>query len=114
MKPILFFLAVMTAVGGSGGAVLAHPGHKESAPAPDLGEDGIRSRAKEEVARLVTKKKLEESWKTTEIKGLEKRTYKKTWEWVATFENAGAKKEKVLYVFLKPTGQFVAANFTGK
>jgi hypothetical protein len=93
--------------------VLAHPDHKHEAPKPDIDAEAAKSRATEEVARLVTKKKLEPSWQQATIKGLEKRETKKGWEWLATFDNK-AVAGKVLYVFLKPSGDFVAANFTGK
>jgi hypothetical protein len=91
----------------------AHPGHAHEAR-PEINEESAKVRAKEEVDRLVSKKKVPESWKDVAIKSMEKRTYKKGWEWVAIFEDAQAKVNKVLYVFLKPTGAFVAANFTGK
>lgn len=108
-------LTLLLLLSGSGaGSALAHPGHQHEAPAPEISEEQVKVRAKEEVGRLVERKKLDESWKATPLKALEKRTYKKTWEWVATFENARAVKDRVLYVFLKPSGQFVAANFTGK
>lgn len=112
MRTTLTFLLLLAGPGA--GTALAHPGHEHEAPAPEIKEEQVKVRAKEEVERLVERKKLDESWKATELKALEKRTYKKSWEWVATFENARAAKDRVLYVFLKPTGQFVAANFTGK
>jgi hypothetical protein len=91
----------------------AHPGHKHEAR-PAINEESAKVRAKEEVDRLVSKKKVPDSWKEIAVKSVEKRTYKKGWEWVAIFENEQAKENKVLYVFLKPAGDFIAANFTGK
>jgi hypothetical protein len=93
--------------------VLAHPDHKHEAPRPEIDAEAAKARATEELARLVTKKKLEPSWQEATIKGIEKREGKKGWEWLATFDNK-AVAGKVLYVFLKPSGDFVAANFTGK
>jgi hypothetical protein len=91
----------------------AHPGHDHEAP-PELTEDAVKARAKEEVDRLVAKKKVPGSWKEIAVKTVEKRTYKKGWEWVAILENPQNETNKTLYIFLKPGGAFVAANFTGK
>lgn len=95
---------------------LAHPDHdhKHEAKRPEIDEQAAKDRAKEEVARLVAKKKVDESWKALDVKTVEKKSRKKSWEWLATFENDAAPKNKILYVFLKPSGEFVAANFTGK
>jgi hypothetical protein len=106
------FCAIAISLGG-GQYALAHPGHKHEAR-PAITEDAAKVRAKEEVNRLISKKKVPESWKEVAVKSVEKRTYKKGWEWVATLENPQATENKVLYVFLKPSGDFVAANFTGK
>jgi hypothetical protein len=61
---------------------------------------------------LVSIKKVEASWKGASAKSVEQ----KGTEWLVTFENPKAKdKEKtLLYVFLKASGDFVAANFTGR
>jgi hypothetical protein len=109
-------LLALAMVLSSGGSALAHPEHEHEhrAPRAALSEDAAKARAKEEVARLISVSKVDGSWKDVAIKGIEKRTHKDSWEWVATFENATAKKDKVLYVFLTPQGDFVAANFTGK
>lgn len=93
---------------------LAHPEHDHPAPRPAASEQTVRARAKEEVARLVEAKKVDGSWKGIAIKSLKKHTVDSGWEWLATFENAAATKDKILYVFLTPAGDFVAANFTGK
>jgi hypothetical protein len=112
MNAKTLFCAIALSLAG-GQYALAHPGHKHEAR-PEITEDTAKVRAREEVDRLVSKKKVPQSWKDVALKSLEKRTYKKGWEWVAQFEDPQAEKNKVLYVFLKPGGDFVAANFTGK
>ena len=108
----LLFLTV-----AGGGTAAAHPGeghdHKHTAPAP-IDETAAKERARQEVGKLIDRKKVEASWADSAVKSVEKRTLKKGWEWLVTFENAAATKEKLLFVFLKPHGRFVAANFTGK
>lgn len=95
---------------------LAHPDGKphQHKHAPAIDEAAARERAQAEVERLIGAGKLEASWKGVACKSLEKKPIKKRWEWLATFENPAAGKDKLLYVFLKPSGEFVAANHTGK
>jgi hypothetical protein len=107
-------LTALVLAAGTGTVAIAHPGHKHEKAKPEIGEQAAKDRAKQEVDRLVEKKKLDESWKASSVKGLEKKPLKKGWEWLATFENPSSAKNKTLYVFLKPSGEFVAANFTGK
>lgn len=103
------------------GAV-AHPDHdhphppKKAAPsAPAITEDAAKTRAGEELARLVSVKKIDPSWKDAgRLGAIKKAGDAKKWEWLVTFDNDTVKENKRLYVFLKPSGEFVAANFTGK
>ena len=115
MKPRIFLASLcLLLAGGSAPAALAHPGHQEHEAPAELDEPGAQERARKEIDRLIARKKLDASWKAAAHKATEKKPIKKTWEWLVTFENATAAKDKVLYVFLRPTGKFVAANFTGK
>lgn len=99
---------------GTANPASAHPGHKHEKPRPEIDEQAATARAKEEVGRLIEKKKIDASWSDAGLKSIEKKPFKKSWEWLAIFENQAAPKDKLLYVFLKPSGEFVAANFTGK
>ncbi len=96
----------------------AHEGHRHEAARPALREESAKARAQQELERLVIAQKIEASWKESgQLKSAEKKEIAaKTWEWLITFENAKAadQSKKVLYIFLKPTGEFMAANFTGK
>lgn len=97
----------------SGGA-LAHEGHEpERAKVVEVSEETAKARAAEEVKRLVSVKKVDAAWSDAKLKTVEKKTAEGRWEWLATFEAPKA-KEKALFVFLKPSGEFVEANFTGK
>jgi hypothetical protein len=101
----------------SGQSALAHGNHKHQTAQAELGEEQAKARAQQELERLISIQKLEASWKESgQLKGVEKKGTGPAWEWLATFENpkVADKSKKVLYVFLKPTGEFVAANFTGK
>jgi hypothetical protein len=97
-----------------GEVALAHPDHHD-APRPAISEERAKVRAKEEVDRLATTKEIVASWKESgRLTGIEKKSYGERWEWRVVFENDKVTEKKVLYVFLRPTGEFVAANFTGK
>jgi hypothetical protein len=94
----------------------AHENHRHAA-APALTEEKARTRAQEELERLVSVQKVDASWKAQgKLKSVEKKSSGQAWEWLATFENGKAAEasKRVLYVYLKPSGEFVAANFTGK
>jgi hypothetical protein len=120
LKPLIALFLFAALAAGSMPA-LAHPehegdhshGHKHRPPAP-IDEAAAKERAVQEVGQLVAKKKVEPSWTDSTVKSVEKKTLKKGWEWLVTLENSVASKDKLLYVFLKPHGKFVAANFTGK
>ena len=62
------------------------------------------------IKRLVKAKKIDSSWNKSKFN---KSEMKKN-EWLVTFDNEKGIKGKKLYIFLKKSGEFVAANFTGK
>lgn len=112
MATRIILIAVLFASVGSSIA-WAHPDHHHPAPAPEITADQAAIRAREAIPRLIAQKKLDASWKEATVKGTEKKTYDKHWEWLTTFVNAKV-QGKVLHVFLSPAGRFLAANFTGK
>lgn len=87
--------------------------HSDHAQRP---ETVIRQMATSEVKQLVGKGKLDASWKDVEAGKAEQRITKGIKEWVITFNNPKEKDatKQNLYVFLTSTGDFVAANHTGK
>lgn len=100
----------------------AGPGHSHSHTKPGghshgpttLNQKEAKEAGEFHVERLVKLKKIDKSWlKATHEKSEQKKFGKKT-EWLVTFLNEKGVKGKKLYIFLKPSGEFVAANFTGK
>lgn len=81
-----------------------------------MDEKAAGARATAEVERLVTVKRLPPSWQEPARKPtkLEKRAVGASWEWVATIDNAADVAQPRLFVVLKPWGDFVDANATGK
>lgn len=63
-----------------------------------------------QVERLVNEKKIDVSWKKSSFE----KSVVKDGEWLVTFVNPEGIKGKKLYIFLSKSGQFIAANFTGK
>lgn len=113
MKRIIFCLMVLTAFTaipafGAGGH--GDHGHDHHAA---LSEAQIIQKASKYVARMVEKGKLDSSWQgisPTEAKENDHH------EWVVTFNNPKVDdpEKQTLYMFLTPSGKYIAANFTGK
>ena len=66
------------------------------------------------IERLIKAGKLDSSWEDAKFENSEKKKFDNKTEWVVTFNNAKGVKGKKLYIFLKLSGEFIAANFTGK
>ena len=72
--------------------------------------------AMKSVARLVDKGKVDKSWKSVSVAKSEKKKFGNKMEWVVSFKNdkVSDKSKQTLYVFLSLTGNYIAANYTGK
>ena len=72
--------------------------------------------AREQINKLVADAKIEMSWKTATLDKAETVEGKNMKEWKLTFKNPAALEanKKTLYVFFTLTGNFIAANFTGR
>jgi hypothetical protein len=85
-------------------------GHGHSHGAPAINKEKTGEIGRHHIQRLIKAKKLEASWVNSKF---DKSEIKKD-EWLVTFDNEKGVKGKKLYIFLKKSGEFVAANFTGK
>jgi hypothetical protein len=65
---------------------------------------------RQELQRLIKEEKIDSTWIRSKF---DKSILKKN-EWIVTFINEKGVKGKKIYIFLKKSGKFVAANFTGK
>ncbi len=70
--------------------------------------------AKTHITRLISKEKINASWEKAVLDKSEKKDFDGKSEWLITFDNEKGVKGKKLYIFLSLTGEFVAANFSGK
>jgi len=89
-------------------------GHSHSHAVPAISKEKTQEIGKFHVSRLVKAGKLEKSWNEAAYDKSEKKVFSGNEEWVVTFTNENSSKEKKLFVFLKVSGEFVAANFSGK
>ena len=73
-------------------------------------------KARAAIASLVEKEKLDKSWESIKATSAETIEFNGDSEWMVIFDNekiTDIKKQR-LYVFLKITGEYIAANYTGK
>jgi hypothetical protein len=65
---------------------------------------------------LIKNGKIDKSWQPISQDKIEQVEGKKGKEWMVTFQdpNAKDKTKETLYMFFTTTGNFIAANFTGK
>lgn len=92
--------------------VAAHPGHDKS-----ITQDEAVQRANAEIARLVESSKLERSWAlNAKLQTADLRAKGSAKEWALTFANDKATDaaKRTLFVFLSESGEYLAANFTGR
>lgn len=95
-----------------GGHSHSHKNHTHSHEA-QISNDKIKSRAQEEIMRLIKKGKLEDSWSKAEFISSERKIFKGKEEWLVTYRNDASEK-KNLFIFFSASGKFIAANHTGK
>lgn len=101
--------AAPTAFAGTGGGCHFH-GH---APVKEALVVGCASDYKDSLA---SKGKIDAAWKSVKLDKAETVEGKTMKEWKLTFKNPAEKDatKQTLYMFYTLTGNFIAANFTGK
>ena len=94
-------------------------GHSHGHAAPAVSQEKAQELGMFHVERLTKpdkmgKSKIDTSWAKATFSKTEKKNFSGQMEWVVSFKNEKGVKGKILYIFLKDSGEFVAANFTGK
>ncbi len=66
--------------------------------------------------QMVEEKVLDMSWRSVPVASVQKKAVNGQEEWVVTFvnEKVSDASKKTLYIFLSLSGEYEAANFTGK
>ena len=90
--------------------------HQLTATDNKLTSTEIQDIAKQEVKKLVSKRKIPGSWKSKPVTKIGKDGHRFSNDWVVVFENKKIKKEdkQTLYIFVDPKGVIRGANYTGK
>ncbi len=112
MKKLILLVLLslsMTNFAGPGGGH-AHS-HKAVSP---IAKKEINKVARKQIGKLIQSEKINASWENSSFDKSEKKKFKGKVEWVVTFINKEGVKGQKLYIFLRPSGKFIAANFTGK
>ena len=115
MKTLLLTLMVTYSISSFAGPGSGHShgqGHSHGSPA--VSKEKTAELGKFHIERLIKAEKLNASWKEAKYSASEKKRFGNKTEWVVVFENEKGVKGKKLYIFLKLSGEFVAANFTGR
>lgn len=117
MKLITFLIAftISTYSFGSGDHGHSHgPNGEHTHVMMRVSKDKVVEISKKNIIRLIKAKRLESSWSNAKLDSAEKKTFNNVAEWLVTYKNDKGIKGKKLYIFLTLSGDFVAANFTGK
>jgi hypothetical protein len=110
---IALILSTASFASGDHGHSHGH-GHGHSHDQTEIKKEETGVIGRTHVQRLVKTGKIDKSWMQSKFDKSEKRNFKGINEWIVTFDNRKGIKGKKLYIFLKLSGEFVAANFTGK
>ena len=106
-----FLLFSVTAAAGDG-----HDHDHGSHSHDPVTQSQAEEAAVKSVEKLVSKRKVADSWKGIKVASSEKKKFGNREEWMVSFKNETASdpSKQTLYIFLSLTGDYIAANFTGK
>ena len=108
-------LSLSVAYAGPGHGQKHSHGHSHShKKRVNVTEKETKEIGKHHIDRLVKAGKIDKSWENAKYDLSLKKKFGKRLEWVVTYTNDKGKKGKKLFIFLRLSGKFVAANFTGK
>lgn len=114
---ISVFLASALLLAGSAMAGGGHDhGHGHSHAQIPVDKTVAQTNGGKVIASLVSRKKIDQSWTGIAASSVEKKIYQDRPEWVITYNNTKVKEadKQKLYVFLTVSGDYIAANYTGK
>lgn len=81
-----------------------------------VGEEKASTMATQLVNNLVQQNVIVKSWSNVEIVEIEQKEFNGNMEWVSSFYNpeVADKSKQTLYIFMTLSGEYLAANYTGK
>ena len=114
LKTLLFslMLGIFSITVNAGGGHEHGHGHSHD----PVDQKKANSIATKIVASFIKQKTLDKSWVSISVNSTEKKEFNGQQEWVVMFVNEKVtdEKKRKLYVFLKLSGEYIAANYTGK
>lgn len=107
------FLVQSEVVLDNASIIYAHSNHKHAKP---ISKQKAAEKSAEIIKRLIKETKIDSSWLDAKFETIEKKKYGKRTEWKVTYINPKTQDEskKKLYIFMKLSGAYIAANHTGK
>lgn len=114
MLSVLLAFIPMVALAGANHDHGHDHGHSHSHD--PVNQEQAQAAALKQVARLVKKGKIDNSWTNAKVATAEKKKFGGKLEWVVTFSNEKVKDpgKQTLYIFLSLSGEYIAANYSGK
>lgn len=105
-----FTLALVSTLAIAGG------GHGHGHSHEPVNQATANSKATRIISNFIKQKTLNKGWAGTTVSSSEKKTFNGKQEWVVSFVNEKVEdtKKRKLYVFLTLSGDYIAANYTGK
>ncbi len=104
-------LAMTPLFAGAGHSHTAGGGHYHA----PVNKAAAKQKAQKVVNSFIKKNIIDKSWSLAKLSSVEKKVIKGNEEWVVIFINNKLpdKNKQKLYVFLTPSGKYIAANYTG-
>ena len=89
-----------------------HDGHSHAEVTKVLAKE----KATNEINKLVRANKIDKSWSEASVLNIEKKKFKNSMEWVASFQNKKIKDstKQIIYIFVNMHGGITGANYSGK
>ena len=105
---LTFLLFPLSAISGSN----HDHGHSHAL----ITQEQVEKAGSDKILGLVGAGKLDSSWKSIPAEKSTKKSFGRNMEWVVSFKNekVSDKEKQTLYMFYSLTGQYLAANYTGK
>lgn len=89
-----------------------HEGHSHAEVTKVLAKE----KATKQIEKLVKANKIDKSWLKASVLNVEKKKFKNSMEWVASFKNKNIKDstKQIIYIFVSMHGGITGANYSGK
>lgn len=102
------FLVSAAFAGGSG--------HHHSHDSEPVLADEARENANTIIESLISKEKISSSWALVDTVSVEQKEFNGQMEWVVSYTNEEETdiEKQTLYIFLTLSGEYIAANYSGK